>query len=133
MYGGQRLTRDLDVVVATSAGNMQRLAAALADLDARVLGEGGRRSRSVPDAHLLGSSDLWHLITGHGRMDVIMIMLRAHLGSFKDVRRRAHEMPLGDITVAIACRDDLLTMKRAAARPQDLADVRLLESLGEEP
>jgi hypothetical protein len=29
-------------------------------------------------------------------------------------------------------RDDLLEMKRATGRPQDLADVRLLESLGDE-
>ncbi|MGH2879122.1 MAG: hypothetical protein ACRDK4_05885 [Solirubrobacteraceae bacterium] len=130
-YGGQRLTRDLDVVVATSAENMERLAAALADLDARILGEEGRRSRSVPDARLLSSSDLWHLITDHGRVDVIT--LPAHLGSFEHVRKRAHEVPLGEITVPIAHRDDLLTMKRAAARPQDLADVRLLESLDEEP
>lgn len=28
-------------------------------------------------------------------------------------------------------RDDLLVLKRAAGRPQDLADIRLLESLGD--
>lgn len=32
-----------------------------------------------------------------------------------------------------AHRDDLLNMKRAAGRPQDLADVRLLESLDDAP
>jgi len=40
---------------------------------------------------------------------------------------------LGDLSIPIAHRDDLLTMKRAAGRPQDLADVRLLESLDDEP
>jgi len=39
---------------------------------------------------------------------------------------------LGDLTVPIAHRDDLLKMKRATGRPQDLADVRLLESLDDE-
>ena len=37
---------------------------------------------------------------------------------------RAH---LGDVTVPILALDDLITNKRAAGRPQDLADVALLE------
>jgi len=40
-------------------------------------------------------------------------------------------VPLGDLSVPIASRDDLLVLKRAAGRPQDLADIRLLESLGD--
>jgi hypothetical protein len=129
-YGGQRVTRDLDVVIATSTENVARLAAALADLDARILGPSGERSRSVPSASLLGSSDQWHLVTDHGLLDVLT--LPAHLGSFDDVRARAHEVALGELSVPIAHRDDLLRMKRAAGRPQDLADVRLLESLGDD-
>jgi hypothetical protein len=42
---------------------------------------------------------------------------------------RAIEVPLGDLVVPIAAREDLITMKRAAGRPQDLADVELLEGL----
>jgi len=40
---------------------------------------------------------------------------------------------LGDLSVPIAAREDLLRMKRAAGRPQDLADVQLLESLDDAP
>jgi hypothetical protein len=130
-YGGQRMTHDLDVVIAASSRNMERLAAALQDLDARILGPDGQRSRSVPSAALLGSSDQWHLITVHGPLD--LLTLPAHLGSFADVRARAYEVSLGDLTIPIAHRDDLLKMKRAAGRPQDLADVQLLESLDDEP
>jgi hypothetical protein len=128
-HGGQRLTQDLDVVIAASTDNIARLANALLDLDARILGPNGRRSKSVPTAPLLASSDQWHLITVHGPLDILT--LPAHLGSFEDMRARAHEVPLDDLSVPIAHRDDLLTMKRAAGRPQDLADVQLLESLGE--
>lgn len=130
-YGGQRLTQDLDVAIAASRDNLERLSAALMELDARVLGPDGRRSSATPNAAMLGSSDQWHLITLHGPLDVVT--LPAHLGSFADMRTRAHEIRLGDMTVPIAHRDDLLRMKRAAGRPQDLADVRLLESLGDEP
>lgn len=126
-HGGQRLTQDLDLAIGASADNITRLAAALLDLDARILGPDGQRSRSVPSAPLLASSDQWHLITVHGPLDILT--LPAHLGSFEDMRARAHEVPLGDLSIPIAHRDDLLKMKRAAGRPQDLADIQLLESL----
>lgn len=70
-------------------------------------------------------------MTDYGRLDVLT--LPAHLGSFDEMRERAHEVQLGDATVPIAHREDLLRMKRAAGRPQDIADVRLLESLDNEP
>ncbi len=130
-YGGQRLTQDLDIAIAASTENTARLARALIDLDARILGPDGQRSRSVPTAPLLASSDQWHLITTYGPLDILT--LPAHLGSFNDLRARAHEVPLGDISIPIAHREDLLKMKRAAGRPQDLADIRLLESLDDAP
>jgi hypothetical protein len=130
-HGGQRLTQDLDIAIATSGENRARLADALIDLDARILGPDGQRSKSVPSAAMLGGSDLWHLITSHGPLDIVT--LPAHLGSFEEMRARAHKTPLGELIVPIAHRDDLLKMKRAAGRPQDLADVRLLESLAVEP
>ncbi len=130
-YGGQRMTQDLDVAIAASSENAARLAEALDELDARILGPNGEASKAVPSAALLASGDQWHLITVHGPLDVLT--LPAHLGSFAAMRARAHEVSLGGVIVPIAHRDDLLKMKRAAGRPQDLADVRLLESLGDEP
>jgi len=56
-YGGQRMTQDLDVAIAASKDNMQRLAAALIDLDGRILGPDGQRSKSVPSGSLLASGD----------------------------------------------------------------------------
>ena len=130
-HGGQRLTQDLDVAIAASTDNIARLAKSLLDLDARILGPTRQRSQSVPTAPLLASSDQWHLITVHGPLDILT--LPAHLGSFEDLWARAHKVPLGDLSIPIAHRDDLLKMKRAAGRPQDLADVQLLESLDEAP
>lgn len=129
-HGGQRLTQDLDIAIATSAENLQHLATALSEVDARMLGPDGQRSRSVPSVALLGASDQWHLVTMHGRLDIVT--LPAHLGRFEDMRGRAHEVPLGEVTVPIASREDLMAMKRAAGRPQDLADLRLLEALDSE-
>lgn len=129
-HGGQRLTQDLDVAIAASTENIARLADALLELDARIVGPNGERSQLVPNARLLASSEQWHLITAHGPLDVLTPP--AHLGSFEEMRARAHEVTLGDLSIPIAHRDDLLKMKRAAGRPQDLADVELLESLDEQ-
>ena len=126
-HGGQRLTQDLDIAISPEPENLERLADALTDLDARVLGPGGERSESAPSATMLGSRDQWHLITDHGALDVVT--LPAHLGPFAEMLGRAHQASLGEITVPIAHRDDLLRMKRASDRPQDQADVELLEAL----
>jgi len=40
---------------------------------------------------------------------------------------RAVRVRLGDLEVPVVAIDDLITNKRAAGRPQDLADVALLE------
>lgn len=129
-YGAQRLTRDLDVTIAASTGNFERLAAMLEDVDARIIGPDGDRSRESPGADLLAASDQWHLITRFGPLDVVTAP--AGLGSFADLRARAYEVELDDLTVPIAHRDDLIELKRASGRPQDLADVELLESLGDQ-
>lgn len=128
-HGAQRLTQDLDVAIATTSDNYERLATMLTEVDARILEPDGSRSRETPGAALLAAGDQWHLITIHGPLDIVT--LPAGLGSFADLRARAHEVELGDLTVTIAHRDDLIALKRASARPQDLADVELLESLAE--
>jgi hypothetical protein len=130
-HGGQRLTQDLDVVVAADAENIGRLAMAVAQLDARVRGPEGRRSAAPPTRELLASGDQWHLTSPHGDLDVVF--LPARLGRFEDLRERALEVPLGELVVPIAAREDLITMKRAAGRPQDLTDVELLEGLDDDP
>ncbi len=126
-HGGQRFTQDLDVVIESSPDNYARLALALKGLDARILGPGGQVSAKVPSAELLGSSDRWRLVTTDGRLDILTPP--AHLGSFAEMFARAHKVPLACGEVPVAHREDLLELKRNAGRPQDLADIRLLESL----
>jgi hypothetical protein len=43
-YGGQRLTQGLDIAISPAAENIERLADALLDVDARILGADGQRS-----------------------------------------------------------------------------------------
>jgi hypothetical protein len=49
---------------------------------------------------------------------------------YDELRRHALEIQLGDLTLAVAGRDDLISMKRASARPVDLEDLAVLTELG---
>lgn len=126
-HGGQRMTQDLDLAVPSDHENFERLAAALGELDARILGPEGQQSAAPPPASLLASGDLWHLDSAHGLVDVVL--LPAALGPFDAVRGRAHDVELGELIVPVAARSDLIAMKQASGRPQDLEDVVLLEGL----
>lgn len=48
---------------------------------------------------------------------------------FEDLWAHAETLDLGGIAVRVASLDDLITMKRAAGRPQDLLDVEALNAL----
>lgn len=48
---------------------------------------------------------------------------------WEELRSQARVIRLGDTPVPVASIEHLLTMKRAAGRPQDLADVQALERL----
>jgi predicted nucleotidyltransferase len=130
-HGYLRGTGDLDIVPKPTLLNLSRLAEALADLEA----EPWRATlpADVTDPQLLKRVPLAPLVTRHGRVDLLNI---AHLsgaaGSFKELMERALWVDLDGLRVAIAGVDDLVRMKRAAGRPQDLTDIGALTRTEEE-
>ncbi|MDF0378131.1 DUF6036 family nucleotidyltransferase [Methylophilus sp. YYY-1] len=48
---------------------------------------------------------------------------------FNQMHTRAVQFNLGDVSVEVACVDDLIAMKRAAGRPIDLSDIEHLEKI----
>ena len=54
-------------------------------------------------------------------------------GVFEEAWPRRERASWGTITVNLIGLDDLIAVKRAAGRPQDLADVRLLEAARARP
>jgi hypothetical protein len=50
-----------------------------------------------------------------------------------ELRSRALEIRLGELQLAVASRDDLISMKRASGRPVDLEDLAVLTALDEPP
>lgn len=118
--GATHLTFDLDITPARDRTNLDRLAAALRRLDARLV--------NVPDhvaAHFqldgttLGAGSLWNFVTGKGRLDVVLEP--AGTGGYRDLRRRAKPTTIRGLTVLVAALEDVIRSKEAAGRDRDRA------------
>lgn len=120
-YG--RSTKDLDIVYATNAANLDRLGQVLVDLGARLRGI-GKDVPFVPDARTLKRTAILTLDTPQGGIDLLVDPDGA--ARYDEMRERADVVELDGIEIRIVSLDDLLSMKRAAGRPQDIADVDAL-------
>jgi hypothetical protein len=92
------------------------------ELGARALNSGSEEV--TIDASMLPRAALWQFATRHGAVDVLHDAPGAP--PYDDLRRHALEIMLGDLLIAVAGRDDLISMKRAAGRPIDLDDLAAL-------
>ncbi len=61
-------------------------------------------------------------------MRVVDLLLKPEV-LFEELFSRSQEVLLNETTIRIASLDDLITLKRRAGRPQDLADVVQLEAI----
>lgn len=121
-HGHVRTTVDIDVYPRPELGNLRRLADALNELGARALNAGSEGV--VIEAAMLPRATLWQFVTRHGAIDVLHDVPGAP--SYDELRKRALEIELGELRLAVAGRDDLISMKRASARPVDLEDLAAL-------
>ena len=121
-HGHMRTTFDVDVLPRPEPSNLVRLAAALNALNARVLNRGSEDLRI--DAAMFPRATLWQFATRHGAIDVLHSAPGAP--SYDELRRRALELSLDGVPVAVAGLDDLISMKRASGRPSDLEDLAAL-------
>jgi hypothetical protein len=121
-HGHVRTTNDADLIPAPDPPNLERLAAALRALDARVLNEG--HEDTVIEAGMLPRSTIWQFTSRDGGIDVMREVPGGD--SFEDLSERAVHVRLGDVDVPVVDLDDLIRMKLARGRPVDLADVAAL-------
>jgi hypothetical protein len=126
-HGHVRTTVDVDVYPRPEPRNLQRLADALNELDARTLNPGSEAiaiDGAMIDGAMLPRATLWQFETRHGAIDVIHDAPGAP--PYDELRARALEIELGEIRLAVASRDDLISMKRASGRSVDLEDLAAL-------
>lgn len=123
--GAPILTTDLDVTPANSRENLERLALALRDLDAKL------RSASDPgdvpfpiDAEMLASADSWTLTTRAGNLDVMFSP--AGTCGYDDLRRGARRERIAGVSVSVAALADVIRSKEAANREKDSMQLPIL-------
>jgi predicted nucleotidyltransferase len=121
--GYARFTKDLDIVYATNAANLERLGDVLVALGARLRGI-DEDVPFVPDARTLKRTTILTLDTSLGSIDLLVDPDGAD--RYEPMRERADVVELDGVEFRIVSLDDLLSMKRAAGRPQDIADVDAL-------
>ena len=123
-HGHPRTTQDIDIIPEPSPENLRRLASALSVLGARPVG-----STSTSGVHLkLPAHGVLELDTDAGGVDVHMTPAGA--APYVDLRRRALELDVLGLRLAVAGRDDLIAMKRASGRPIDRGDIAALTEPG---
>jgi hypothetical protein len=111
-----RATKDLDLLVSGEGDNLGRVAAALAAF--------GAPAAVIEGARNMGPTEIVYLGVPPVRIDI----LRSADGiDTEGTIERAVTVKLGDLPIPVISLDDLIANKRAAGRPQDVADVALLE------
>jgi hypothetical protein len=125
-YGAQRVTKDFDCLPDRSDANMTRLAAAMADLHARlrVAGMTDDEARQLPvrlDATMLKSMEISTWRTDAGDLDILneMPTRDGRRQRYEDLTGRAVEVVIGCTAVRLASLDDVISSKEWADRPKD--------------
>lgn len=121
-HGSRRLTLDVDIVPAPETPNYERLAAALDELDApETAVDSSFRTLDPRDSFDLARADVLKLPTSAGDLDLV----NRPTGSppYKELRAHAVEVEVRGTRLRVVSLDDLIALKRASGRPQDLRDI----------
>ncbi|MGZ3332258.1 MAG: DUF6036 family nucleotidyltransferase [Gemmatimonadaceae bacterium] len=128
LHGFPRLTADADITPAGDKPNLERLAAALKELDAKVYTE------SVPEglafdcsAATLARARMWNLVTSAGRLDIAF--KPSGVEGYDDLKKDAERFEAFGVRFFVASLDDIIRSKEAAGRPKDLDDVAILRAM----
>jgi hypothetical protein len=134
LWGSPRLTEDVDICPATERANLERLASALQEMDAKFqpldMEEGAptppwdarafgpHLGASLPTTTRFGWLDLWFRPTG--------------TDGYPDLIKGAATVEVQDLAVRLASLDDIIRSKAASGRDKDLEAMRHLQELRRE-
>lgn len=129
LRGSPVITGDLDICYARDDANLDRLADALRELDARLRGA----PPDVPfllDARTIRAGDHFTFATSAGPFDCLGTP--AGTTGFADLDAAATDEVVDGTTIRVASVEDLIRMKRAAGRPKDLIALEWLSAVRDE-
>ena len=115
-HGKPRATKDLDLLISGAPDNLAKVAAALAAF--------GAPRNVIESVRAMAPDEIVHFGVPPVRVD----LLRSADGIDAEAAiLRAQPVLLDGLAIPVLTIEDLIANKRAAGRPQDLADVALLE------
>jgi len=120
LYGRPRYTKDIDFFVRSSQENAERLAQVIHDF--------GFDSLGLTPEDFYDPDVVVQLGYEPNRIDILTKISGV---TFDEAWANRVAAILDDVPVSFISRADYLTNKRAAGRPQDLADAHDVETLGE--
>jgi hypothetical protein len=129
LLGSTILTVDIDICYARDRANLERLSAALQELNAYLRGA----PEGLPfrlDADTLQRGDSFTFVTDAGDLDVLGTP--SGTAGYEELARNAAALDLGEVTVQVAALEDLMAMKRASGRPRDRIHLEVLAALRDE-
>lgn len=133
-HGFPRATKDIDICPDPDEENLERLAKALAALEASPIGldEFEREFDREPDLNGLRMGGNWALLTRYGRLDVMQTFsfdgAIDGAGDYHDLISGVVERDFLGHRVSFCSYEDLLRMKQAAGRAQDKVDIESLRT-----
>jgi hypothetical protein len=140
VYGAERLTEDADCVVARDRDNLDRLASALKELNARlrVGGMSDDEARRLPvqlDGPTLEMTDISTWMTDAGAFDVLpgLVAADGHLVTYEELAERETLIDGQGFTIRAAALEDIIAAKERANRPKDREALSELRALRDTP
>jgi hypothetical protein len=128
LQGFPRVTADADITPSGAMDNLERLASALRELEARVYTE------SVPEglefdcsAQALARARMWNLVTTAGRLD--LAFEPSGTDGYEDLIRNAIAYEVFGVELKAAALEDIIRSKEASDRPQDRQDVLVMREI----
>jgi len=131
LHGSSALTNDADICPDPSPENLERLAAALRELDARVRSDADPEGVPFPvNAEFLRQMRLVNLTTRFGDFDIAFQPDGSH--GYDDLAESGIEIAIDGTIVRVASLTDIIRSKEAADRPKDRATLPILYALQDE-
>lgn len=131
LHGSPIATGDADITPARDGHNLERLAAALRAMDARMWAAGEPAGLAFDcSAAMLDRAEMWNLVTAHGRLDISFVPSGTR--GYEDLARHARVYEVAGVRVPVASLADVIRSKEAAGREKDRAVLPALRRLLDE-
>jgi hypothetical protein len=131
LHGSPTATGDADICPERSPENLERLAAALRDMHARIRTSAEPEgSAFAADAVFLSRMAMVNLTTDFGDFDISF--QPAGFAGYEELAKHAVEVTVGNNAVNVASLADVIRSKETADRPKDHATLPVLRALQDE-